>query len=203
MKRCFIVLGTANSGTRFITRLFTANGCFGSDGFNQPLDDGFLPNEEVDIVWKTHHVKEDALYKIGSKDPLRYGNIAIKDMISKCEESGYTPVIIGVYRDLSLMSYGAFKRGYRASKDNHSKVSPEEIRKEEVGLQEYYISFYSDMFGLINSYKEQYKCFIVDYSSLVRNPVLYTRLISSEIDYNLKTIETIDANAKHYKRYSW
>lgn len=202
MKRCFIILGTGNSGTRFITRMFVASGCTGSDSYSQPLDDGFFPNEKTDIVWKTHCAKENSLYKIGSKNALRYGNIAVKDIISKCEELCYTPVIIGVYRDLSLMSYGAFQKGYRVGKDNDSKVSPEQVNQEEVKLQENYISFYSDMFRLMDSYKDQYKCFVIDYSSLVRNPVLYTRLISSEIGYNLKTIKTVDANAKHYSRYN-
>lgn len=202
MKRCFIILGTGNSGTRFITRLFVANGCFGSDGFDQSLDDGIFPNEAKDIVWKTHCAKPNSFYKIGSKDPLRYGNIAIKDIIEECKKHNYIPTLIGVYRDLSLMSYGAFEKGYRVGKDNYSDVGSEEVHYEEVKLQENYISFYSDMFDLLNFYKNEYKCFVLNYSCLVNNPVLYTRLISSEIGYNLKAIQTINGNAKHYKRYN-
>jgi len=51
MKRAFLVLGPASSGTRFVTRLMIAAGCTGSAEHAQPFDND-PPNDEELIVWR-------------------------------------------------------------------------------------------------------------------------------------------------------
>jgi hypothetical protein len=207
--KAFIIVGNANSGTRYLTRLFIANGCVGEDGFTQKLDDGIFPNDKSDIVWKTHMPDDNSFKEAMGRIPKAkrknkfYGIKPIVDIISICLEKGYAPVIVGVFRDLSLMSYGAYDRGYRVTVENHTVQKDCDKRREEKELQKLYISYYCNFFNAMNAYKNKHKVFIVDYSAMTKNPTLYTRLMSAELSYPLKAIETIDANAKHYKRYGW
>ena len=99
------------------------------------------------------------------------------------------------------MSFGAFDRGYRSSVENHTPMNPKLRFSEEQKLQHLYIGYYHSMFAALDYYKNRYKTFIINYCAMIKNPVLYTRMLSANIDYPLQTISTIDANAKHYKRY--
>ena len=94
MKKAFIIVGNANSGTRYITRLFIENGCFGQDAFTQKLDDGVFPKDNRDIVWKTHMpdelTKKETIEKSpGKKNRKFYAGTVIDELIIACEKRGY------------------------------------------------------------------------------------------------------------------
>ena len=184
-----------------------ANNCVGEDGFTQKLDDNIFPEDDSNIVWKTHmpndFMYQQAIDRIPKEKRKKkfYGATPVDRIVSTCLEKGYTPIVIGVFRDLCLMSYGGYKRGYRATVENHTKQNESDSMKEEKELQNLYLEYYSTLFNVLNSYKNKYKVFLVNYSAMTKNPILYTRLMSSELSYPLEAIKTIDANAKHYKRY--
>lgn len=52
MKRAYLVLGPESSGTRLMTRLLIAAGCFGDSGHEQRLDDYGLEHAAKVIVWR-------------------------------------------------------------------------------------------------------------------------------------------------------
>ena len=179
------------------------NGCFGEDGFTQKLDDGIFPEKKIDIVWKTHCPTDDEkkFQEQQKADPKRYGNRPLSLIVRKCRENNYLCTLLAVYRDPTLMAIGAYKRGYRAGIENHTQLPESSRRAQELRLSQDNISYYRLMFNSLSEYQKRMPTVVISYEALIKNPTLYTRMLSDIISYPLNAIQTKDANAQHLSRY--
>lgn len=87
----FLVCGPESSGTRFVTALFIAAGCFGDDGHDQRVDRGLPPASGGPIAWRRS-------FPHGTywPDTSYYLNALF--------DNGYNPVLVIVQRDWAAIA---------------------------------------------------------------------------------------------------
>jgi hypothetical protein len=196
MKRCFIILGTGNSGSRFLTKLFIASGCIGDDGHKQPFDLGIFPEENKDIVWKTHNPESDF------SRPFKHTNVSVETCIKKAKENGYIPVVIILTRDVNTHAIASVTHGYRSGSQKSHTPLIRPLEEEEELMRKSIISFYKNAFDFAERYKLQCKVEIVSYESIVSSRHKYLEMLGKKLNFEFKNIDFIkDANKKHYIRF--
>lgn len=182
--RAFIILGPSNSGSRYLTRLFLSNDCWGdradhTDGFTQRLDDDIWPNSG-DIVWKTHNCRRIEDYP----QDKRYGNLSVFNMVDECKERGYEPNVLMLYRDIRLNTKAQGKAGYAGTWQQ---------------LYDSLMCWYVVGFRSLRDLQlDGVNTMVVNYDLMVKHSGLYTREINDHFGLKLRPIHTIDANAKHW-----
>lgn len=84
-KRAFLVLGPESSGTRLMTKLLIAAGCYGDDGHEQRLDCA-IPADEPLVVWRR-------------SVPHRKEWIRVREVVARLSDAGYSVTAIVMSRD--------------------------------------------------------------------------------------------------------
>ena len=204
-KRAFLLVAAGNTGCRLFTRLFIQSGCWGDvvepvDNWSSRLDKGVWPKDADYIVWRTHHNKDE------EKITGRMGGTPIYRMVDQCLERGYEPTILTIFRDITITSYGAVKRGHRKPPFKEGqRLNQAQTRQQEKQIQSNLIENYARNLSILGEMQNRgHQVFVIDMAALQNNPILYIRMFAATIDFPLNDQVKIhrDADSKHYGRFA-
>ena len=224
-KRAFIIAATINTGSRYLTRVFKNHDCYG-DGpktlgnFKDRgrLDKNIWPSRETDIVWKTHvgcwegvSTFSNEIYRPGQRtkeyDYNKHHRLSgchpdLKTITEECNERGYEPTFITIFRDVNLASFSSVKKNWGGWLKGHK----EPYKKHRLAhlYEGHYIHFYNHVFNSLKDLKPKYKTYALNYSSMMAaDSQSIIDQLSKEIDFplSLSRNQTKNADAKHYTKF--
>lgn len=136
MRKAFVVIGAESAGTRMLTKAFISAGCWGDSGHEQRVDNhmkfAHLPHDHIVIRRSIPHA--------GSMPKV--GNVR-----SKLIRDGYTPTIVAVERDDSIVTRSQLR-------DEQHAHSPEQAA-ENIQNAKAIVNEFAD-------YRVEYEKFVTD-----------------------------------------
>lgn len=176
MKRAFIVVGPESSGTRVLTRLLIALGCWGDGGHYQPLDRQ-IRERKVSLVKSGD---KDIVFRRSIPHSGKYPDIV--DIANVFLRAGALPILIVTTRNWPCMALSQVKnRHARSVEEAYGKIrKAEKIIAEDI-----------ERGGL--SYLK------VHYDFLVMHPRAAIKALTHflGVESPAKTEQIISANNKH------